>query len=274
MIKINGIKQEYDLFPNNEIKIPPVDKWTITDNQNSKDIYVEFEYDNSIDIVRLIFIKKHLDNISSANKYLIMKYIPYERMDRETKNQMFTCKYFCELINDLKFNKVFVLDPHSNVSVGILNNVEQISLENNINYIFNENYIDILCFPDVGANKKYTEILEDIKLPKIWANKHRDINTGRITDYDIVSDVDVKDKTILIIDDICVKGYTTLFCAKKLKELGAKSVIFYCSHCEENIHDGELLKTDYVDKIYTTDSLFVSGHSKINVIKGAKLNER
>ena len=96
-----------------------------------------------------------------------MKYIPYERMDRETSNQIFTCKYFCELINDLKFNKVYILDPHSNVSVGVLNNIKQICLNNYIESILNENSIDVLCFPDVGAYKKYTEILDDINLKMV-----------------------------------------------------------------------------------------------------------
>lgn len=261
MIKVNGVEQSYELFPNNEIKIPPI-------KNDRNNIYIELKYENSIDIVRLIFIKKYLDNCySNYNKFLVMKYIPYERMDRETSNQIFTCKYFCELINDLKFNKVYILDPHSNVSVGVLNNIKQICLNNYIESILNENSIDVLCFPDVGAYKKYTEILDDINLPKTWANKHRDVNTGKITDYDIIGDINVSNKTVLIVDDICVKGYTTLFCAKKLKELGAKSVIFYCSHCEESIHNGELLKTDYVDKIYTTDSLSISSHSKINIIK-------
>ena len=51
--------------------------------------------------------------------------------------------------------------------------------------------------------------------------------------------------------------------AKKLNELGAAKVYFYCSHCEPAIFEGELLTTDYVDRIFTTDSLISDNHEKI-----------
>lgn len=262
MLKVNGIRQEYFLFPNNEIKIKPI---IIDDCENIK---IEFIYQNSIDITNLIFVKKYLDDTYPNTKVnLLMKYIPYERLDRYMENQMFTCKYFGQFINDLNFNKVIVLDPHSNVSIGVLNKVEQIPVIENIYNIFDiEDTVDAIFLPDVGANKKYTELLDGINIPMFWGNKHRDLETGAITDYEIIGSVNIKDKTILVVDDICVKGYTTLFASKKLKELGAKRVIFYCSHCEDSIHTGELLKTDYVDHIYTTDSLVFDEHDKITII--------
>jgi ribose-phosphate pyrophosphokinase len=268
MIKVNNyVEIKYSLFPNNEIKIAPLS--VNCDN----DIKIELFYDNSIDIMNLIFLKKYIDEKYPTNTQvnLYMYYIPYERMDRETYNQMFTCKYFAQLINSLNFSKIFVLDPHSNVSVGALERIIQLDLTYYVRQVIDDerekaNNIDAIFMPDVGAYKKYSEVLSAIDLPKFWGNKHRDLDDGRITDYDIIGDYIVKDKNILIVDDLCVKGYTTLFAAKKLKELGAKSVIFYCSHCEDNIHAGDLLKTDYVDHIYTTNSLRHDQHSKITDI--------
>lgn len=261
MIKINGKEFEYHLFPNNEIQIEPVELIENYDN------VVSLRYDNSIDLIMLQLIKKDIDNRYPMERArLEMLYIPYERMDRQTKKQMCTCKYICEIINDMMFDTVTVLDPHSNVSAALLNNVIQVSIEDLIYEIMDEVKIDGIFMPDVGAYKKYSELLEDVKLPKFWGNKHRDLETGAITDYDIIGNIDVKDKNILIVDDICVKGYTTLFGAKKLKELGANKVYFYCSHCEDNIHAGQLLKTDYVDHIYTTNSLRFDEHDKITIL--------
>ena len=45
MIKVNGVEQSYELFPNNEIKISPI-------KNDRNNIYVELKYENSIDIVR------------------------------------------------------------------------------------------------------------------------------------------------------------------------------------------------------------------------------
>ena len=258
MITVNGQEVNYSLFDNNELKIEPILKEQR--NYLNKDLVITINlyYENSIDISLLIFVKKYLDEyFPLAKKVLTMLYIPYERMDRETKNQMFTAKYFAQFINSLKFDIVCVLDPHSNVVVGAINNIYVETALEEVKKVIEkeENNIDAIFLPDVGAYKKYNEVLEEIDLPKFWGNKHRDLNDGKITDYQIIGDIDVKDKNILIVDDLCVKGYTTLFAAKKLKELGAKKVIFYCSHCEDSIFKGELLKTDFVDHIYTTNSI-------------------
>ena len=75
------------------------------------------------------------------------------------------------------------------------------------------------------------------------------------------------DKKVLIVDDICSAGGTFKFSAMKLKELGAKDVALYVSHCEDNIQNGDLLKTDLISKIYTTDSILHIKHDKIEIIK-------
>lgn len=262
MIKVDYCPIDFSLFPNGEIKIAPIEVF------EGAPIFVELVYENSMDIVNLIFVKKYLDNTYPLTHVILkMDYIPYSRMDRQTKNQMFTGKYFAEFINSLNFDVVQVFDPHSNVVVGILNKVVETELENPIRAIIDEEDIDVIFYPDNGANKKYSEIFTDISIPQIYGNKHRDLDTGAITDYNVYCDMDLSGKTILIVDDLCVKGYTTLFAAKKLKELGAERVVFYCSHCENAIHEGELLITNYVDKIYTTNSLVFEKHPKITVFR-------
>ena len=53
-----------------------------------------------------------------------MPYIPNARMDRvKNSDEVFTLKYFAEFINDLKFDTVEVLDPHSNVSTALIDNI-------------------------------------------------------------------------------------------------------------------------------------------------------
>ena len=52
----------------------------------------------------------------------------------------------------------------------------------------------------------------------------------------------------------------------KLKELGAKNIILYVTHCESTILEGEVLTCGLIDKVYTTNSLFAGEHEKIKVI--------
>ena len=68
----------------------------------------------------------------------------------------------------------------------------------------------------------------------------RDRATGQIKGIDVGGDVDnIAGKNILIVDDICSKGGTFYFSAKKLKELGAKNIYLHITHCENTIFEGE-----------------------------------
>ena len=97
--------------------------------------------------------------------------------------------------------------------------------------------------------------------------KKRDWKTGKILGLDVVSDTDLTGKKVLIVDDICSAGGTFKFSAIKLKELGATDVALYVSHCEDNIQNGDLLKTDLISKIYTTDTILHIEDPKIEVIR-------
>ena len=61
------------------------------------------------------------------------------------------------------------------------------------------------------------------------------------------------------------QGGTFFYSAKALKDLGANNIYLYVSHCENSIFEGELLKTDFIKKIYTTNSIFTKKDEKIEV---------
>ena len=65
----------------------------------------------------------------------------------------------------------------------------------------------------------------------------------------------IKDKDILIIDDICSKGGTFKYSAIELKKLGAKNIYLYISHCE-NVIDIDALKEAGITKVFTTNSIY------------------
>ena len=52
-----------------------------------------------------------------------------------------------------------------------------------------------------------------------------------------------------------------------LKELGAKEIYLYVTHCENTILEGELLTSGLIEKVYTTNSIFTKEHEKIEVFK-------
>jgi ribose-phosphate pyrophosphokinase len=259
LLKINGELVGNTCFPNNERILKSVDT----------SAYFKFEltYEGDNDIFTLIMYKRYLDDIyPRSTKELHMMYVPYSRMDREIEGFMFSLKYFCQTINELKFDKVYVFDTHSNITKALLNRNHEFNVFNNIYYIFMQENIDYVFYPDAGAMKRYSEML---KLPLdtqyFFGNKKRNLQTGEIIKFELVDAPDLNDKTVLIIDDLCSKGGTFLASAKEIKNVGASKVLLYVSHCENSIYDGGVLNTDLIDKVYTTDSILQNfNHPKLH----------
>ena len=226
---------------------------------------VEWYYESEEELALLFYLTMHIKKYGLPID-LYLPYIPNARMDRvKTDDEVFTLKYFAEFINSLGFNKVFVLDPHSNVSTALINNVKLLSPFSKIlTAMSNINDSNIVLFyPDEGAMKRYSAIIER---PYAFGIKRRDWKSGEIVGFDIVNRDVVNGKNVLIVDDICSKGGTFTHSARALKEAGATDIYLYVTHCENTIYKGDLLQDDSIKKIYTTDSLFRTPNDKIVVL--------
>ena len=79
----------------------------------------------------------------------------------------------------------------------------------------------------------------------------------------------VKDKNILIIDDICSKGGTFYYAAKALKELGARNIYLYVTHCEKTITSGNIYYGNEIAQIFTTNSIWRDGNDpRVKILEG------
>lgn len=266
MIKINGNPIDIGNFPDGSMLIKH--KHTYGDGSWSSYAKLSWYYENDREFLALIYLVKHLRANGVDEIYLYMPYIPNARMDRvKNPEDVFTLKYFAELLNSLNLTRIEVLDPHSSVSEALINNLYIYSpkpyIERSIEKIGSSNLM--LFYPDEGAMKRYSGMVD---LPYAFGIKKRDWKTGKIEGLDVAGAVDqIADHNILIVDDICSRGGTFYHSAKKLKELGANDIYLYVSHCENTIFEGELPYGDLIKKVYTTDSIFTKTYEKIEVLK-------
>lgn len=231
---------------------------------------IVWNYEHDGELIILMFLKKYMDDNACLDVTLTIPYLPNARMDRvKDATDVFTLKYFANFINSLQFIGVTVLDPHSAVSCALIDNLFIVPAQD---YIYHA-VIDlterrnmsnvVLFYPDEGAMKRYSGM---IQAPYIFGVKNRDWETGEIKSLDVIGDKNlIEGRNILIVDDICSRGGTFYHSAKKLKELGAEHVFLYVTHCEDTIHKGELLKTDLIEHIYTTNSLLRKPDPKITI---------
>jgi ribose-phosphate pyrophosphokinase len=264
MLRYNDHEINMSHFPDGTMLI----KETPETNKNNM---IMWFYENDEELVALMFLTKHLRANGVKNIDLVMPYVPNARFDRvKNEHDVFTLKYFSEIINSLNFNNVYVMDTHSSVTDALINNIKYIDhipyIKAAINDVVCEigNVDDLLIFyPDQGSVKRYAD---DIGMEYAFGIKNRDWNTGKILGLDVAGSVDkIKGKKIIIVDDICSKGGTFYHSAKKLKELGADDVYLYITHCENTIFEGELITGNLIKHIYTTDSLLTMRDDKITV---------
>lgn len=266
MLSVNGEKIKLDQFPDGTLLL----KFCL----KAQDINIRWKYERDAELFSLICLTKHLREQNPKSRFVLtMLYIPNARMDRvKVEEDVFTLKYFAEVINSLEFDQVRVLDPHSEVSIKLIHNIEVLSpksfIDEAIRRISQSFEIPTtVFFTDKGGKERYADLLE---IPSVYGDKVREWGSGKILDTKIVGDLElVKDKNILIIDDIVAYGGPIYYNSLKLKELGCRNLYVFVTHMENSILDkkqGKLIQSGLIRRFYTTDSLFSKRHSLIEVI--------
>lgn len=148
-------------------------------------------------------------------------YLPYARQDRVCAiGESLALKAFATILNSLNLEEVEVWDVHSDVSLALINNVNNVSPETFLSDVLrhDENYI--LVAPDASAGKgRVYQVAKYFNLPMIVAEKHRDTSTGQITGTSIHLDPTmIGDRKFLMVDDICDGGRTFIELGKFIRE--------------------------------------------------------
>lgn len=266
MIFVNGNEINFTSFPDGTTSFR-------FDTGKAMTYDIKWLYDGDHECILVWYITNHIrTNCDRAVKInLIMPYIPNARMDRvKSGDEVFTLKWFADFINTLGFDSVTAYDPHSNVSEALINRFKAVGVTECVEFVmkdiretFGKQDI-LLCYPDEGASKRYSS---QIQGDYVFGIKHRDWRTGKIQKFELVGADKVRDRTILIVDDICSRGGTFTHTAKALKEAGAESIFLYVTHCENTIRDGSVLTDGLITHVFTSDSIFRGEHEKVSVIQ-------
>ena len=285
MITINGIEIVRKTFPDGSLCLLDLNNSLLYPNKNYEIVWL---YEGDYEIFMLICIVKHLRSkmYNNVSFNLTMPYVVNSRLDRtHSDNEVFTLKYFAEIINDLKFNKVVIVDPHSIVSEALIDNVCVLRPSNIISNVIdtmrslNEFKREIVIyFPDDGAYKRYKDMPCFKNFNCIYGKKERDWETGKILGIEIYDKNgskltnEIENCDILMVDDIISYGGTLAYSADKLKEMGAAHISAYATHVENSVLDeekGTLLKRykdNIIDTVYTTNSIYHGNNPMVEVI--------
>lgn len=264
MIKLNEHVLDFKTYPNNEsVLIDLIHPFLNEYTMNTVSLYFE----NEVELTRLMLLKGWLEDVTDNKIKLYLPYVPYSRMDRSESRSSFTLKYFCNFINYLDFDEVFIREAHSYMTQALLKNTTHYEttplIARKAMLELNFTKLDYILYPDAGAQKRYSKLFEGFNV--LVANKIRDFETGEITGLEIQGCNDLNNGRVMIVDDLCSAGGSFYYSALALKKVNAGDIYLSVTHCEDTIHKGKLLDGDEVKRIYTTNSILTIPHDKISI---------
>ena len=258
MIHVNGKLIEQHHFGAGElnIKLEPIEG----------NVGITWNYEHDGELFTIACIRHYY---ADKRCFLTMPYLPHARMDRvKNPEDVFTLQTFASFINGLAFEKVRVLDAHSNVGIALIHRCENMSPKEYIQKVIDKlgynKYCLCLFFPDEGAQKRYGEMFPEYR--QAFGIKKRNWETKKIEGYMIVGQEHITNSHVLIIDDICSYGNTFIKAAEAVNEAGAEGVSLYVTHCEECINKGNVFPSNLFDNVFTTDSLIRSDECEDKLI--------
>lgn len=261
MIKITRdktvVKHDFMLFPNGEVGVKIEKRY---DMILSKETTIVAKIVNSNEVMELMLVADAYRRLCGGKLNLLIPYTPYCQQDRVAQDgEALSAKVFANLINSLEFNRVGVVDPHSDVMPALINNIAICKQKDiiNLNSVFTNRVLQggVLISPDAGSNKKIGDLANFFGHKEfIRADKKRDLTNGKIKETLVYTD-DLQGLDCFIVDDICMGGRTFTELAKILKTKNCGKVILYVTHGfftngTKPLYEGG------IDEIYTTDSVF------------------
>lgn len=166
---------------------------------------------------------------------LNIPYFPYARQDRVcNKGESLSVKVIADFINSIKFDSVYVYDPHSDVLGAVLDNMVVLDNKSKVMKAWHEIAVpednEMLVSPDAGALKKvygYAQYCRGIGV--VRADKTRSTYDGKITGTVVYSE-HLGKTHLLVVDDICDGGGTFIPLAAELRKITTGTVNLFVTH--------------------------------------------
>ena len=154
---------------------------------------------------------------------LVITYLMGMRMDRVMSfNEAFSLKIVAKTINDMHPDAVFIVEPHSDRTLKLINNSTPLMNHFAEAAMTDPEHNYMIVFPDAGAKARYGEALEN-RVPMMTCHKKRDPATGKLSGFGIDNPEVLNEypecNAFFVIDDLCDGGGTFCGIADQLKEL-------------------------------------------------------
>ena len=233
--------------------------------------------DNIVELALLIDAAKRA---SAQRINVIMPYFGYSRQDRKDEPRVpISAKVMMDIFVKAGADRIVTMDLHSTQIQGFSSKpVDNIygslvlmpELEKHFQTLSKENNLTVLI-PDMGSSKLGQSYARRLGMSFALIDKRRSAHNQS----EVVSVVgELKDKHVLIVDDMIDTAGTISNAAKVAKEKGALSVTVAATHGILSSNAIDKLSDDIVGSIFLTDTVDMSqikDNKKLKIISSAKI---
>lgn len=218
-------------------------------------VHIIASFTNSGDVMRLLLVTDAVRRMGAARVSVFFTFLPYGRQDRVCgPGEALSARVFADLINAQNYQTVTSVHTHSDVLPGMLNNYLELRFTEHFKKALADHPDAVIVAPDAGAAKKVELIAEALGYQGEIAYAHKTRKNG-VVEVSYIHGPIMREKTALIMDDICDGGATFIALAAKLKDdYKVSKVVLAVTHGIFSKGPKHLLENG-VDVLYATNTV-------------------
>ena len=222
-----------------------------------RDVFlVQSTFPNSNNLMELLLMIDAAKRASARHVIAVIPYFGWARQDRKDKPRVsIGAKLVADLLSVAGIDRLITMDLHADQIQGFFNvPVDHLYASNILlPYVQGLHLKDlVVASPDVGGSKRANTYAKYLGCPLVLCNKTR-ARANVVATMQIIGDV--KDKNVVIVDDMVDTAGTITKAANIMIEAGAKSVRACASHCVMSGPATERVQNSALDEIVFTDSI-------------------
>lgn len=205
----------------------------------------------------------------------VMPFFGYARQDRKDQPRVpISAKLVANLLTSAGVNRVLTMDLHAaqiqgffDIPVDHLYAAPVLIKQLRDNHIGSDGKLTVVS-PDVGGVKMARSYAESLGADLAIVAKHR-VSATHVEAMNVIGDV--KDRDVMLVDDMTETAGTLCAAAEILKKNGARRVFAGVSHGVLGEMARERLKNSVIETVLTTDSVPMAYGDKIETVSVAGL---
>ena len=222
-----------------------------------KDVFlVQSTFPNSDNLMELLLMIDAAKRASARHIIAVIPYFGWARQDRKDKPRVsIGAKLVADMLSAAGIDRLITMDLHADQIQGFFDvPVDHLYASGVILPYLQSLHIKdlVVASPDVGGAKRAGPYAKYLNCPLVLCNKKR-ARANVVESMQIIGDV--KDKNVVIVDDMVDTAGTITKAADIMKAAGAKSVRACASHCVMSGPASDRVQESALEEIVFTDSI-------------------